>query len=97
MTESQRTAGSQAPSWSTAAEAWRVATYRPHLRRTLLTALIVGTELFAINQLDVVLSGAATTGTWVKAVVTYLVPFVVANVGVLVASKRPADAEPHSV
>lgn len=67
--------------------------YRPHLRRTLLTALIVGTVLFAINQLDVVLSGAATAGTWVKVAVTYLVPVAVANVGVLVASRRPADAD----
>lgn len=68
--------------------------YRPHLRRTVLTALIVGTVLFGINQLDVVLSGAATTGTWIKVAVTYLVPFAVANVGVMVASRRPADAEP---
>jgi hypothetical protein len=78
-----------APTWSADREAWRVVAFRPHLRRTLLTALIVGTILFAINQLDVVISGAATTATWVKAAVTYLVPFAVANVGVLVASRRP--------
>ena len=66
--------------------------YRPHLRRTVLTALIVGTILFAINQLDVVLAGAATTGTWIKAAVTYLVPFAVANVGLLVGRRRSGEA-----
>lgn len=97
MTGTQPTAAAHTPSWSTAAEAWRVVRYRPHLRRTLLTALIVGSVLFVINQLDVVLSGGGTTGTWVKAAVTYPVPFAVANVGVLVASRRPAGAEqPHS-
>ena len=63
--------------------------YRPHLRRTIVIALIVGTILFAINQLDVVLRGDATAAVWIKAAVTYLVPFSVSNAGVLVASRRP--------
>lgn len=33
--------------------------YRPHLRKTLSIATTVGTLLFAINQLDVVLKGDA--------------------------------------
>ena len=49
----------------------------------------MGTILFVINQLDVVLRGDATAVVWVKAAVTYLVPFCVANTGVLVASRRP--------
>ena len=65
----------------------RVVLHRPHLRATLRIALIVGTVLFAINQLDVVLRGDATTATWVKGGVTYLVPFVVANLGVLTATR----------
>ena len=93
MTDGQAPVPPPAPAWSTAAEAWQVVAHRPHLRRTLLTAVIVGTVLFAINQLDVVLSGAATTATWVKAAITYLVPFAVANVGVLVASRRPGEAD----
>lgn len=40
---------------------------------------MVGTLLFVINQLDVVLRGDATTAMWVKSPVTYLVPFGVAN------------------
>ncbi len=52
-------------------------------------ALVVGTVLFVINQLDVVMSGDATTRTWVKSGVTYVVPFFVANCGVLTATRRP--------
>ena len=93
MTGTTPTGARPGPTWSTPAEVWRVVGYRPHLRRTALTAVIVGTVLFGINQLDVVLSGAATTATWVKAAVTYLVPFAVANVGVLIASRRHTDVD----
>lgn len=75
------------PTWSTWSEAARVVLHRPHLRKTTTIALIVGTVLFGINQLDVVLRGDATTVVWLKSVVTYLVPFCVSNAGVLVASR----------
>jgi uncharacterized membrane protein len=74
--------------WRTWAEAARVVMYRPHLIRTVSVALFVGTVLFTINQLDVVLAGHATTGTWVKSATTYLVPFCAANYGVLTATRR---------
>jgi hypothetical protein len=52
----------------------------------------VGTILFTINQLDVVLDGGATAGVWLKVAVTYLVPFCVSNWGILVATRRaPVD------
>ncbi|HEU5007050.1 MAG TPA: nitrate/nitrite transporter NrtS [Jatrophihabitantaceae bacterium] len=54
----------------------------------MLTALVVGTVLFAINQLDTVLGGHADTGTWVKTGLTYLVPFCVANTGLLLGCHR---------
>jgi hypothetical protein len=53
-------------------------------------ALIVGTVLFFINQLDVVLSHHATALTWLKVALTYVVPFGVSNYGVLVATRRRA-------
>ncbi len=59
----------------------------PHLRQTALTALIVGTILFLINHLGTVLACAATAQTWIKIVVTYLVPFTVANIGLLLGSR----------
>jgi hypothetical protein len=85
--EAEDGAVDDAPGWSTSSEALLVVTQREHLRRTLLTAAIVGTVLFAINQLDVVLEGRASWVTWAKAGVTYLVPFVVANVGVLIGTR----------
>jgi hypothetical protein len=75
--------GPRRPTWR---QAVGVVLYRPHLRRTVAIALVVGTVLFCINQLDVVLRGDATAVVWIKAAVTYLVPFAISNVGVLVAS-----------
>lgn len=76
------------PTWGTLREALTVILYRPHLRKTVTIALTVGTILFCINQLDVVLRGDATAAVWIKTAVTYLVPFCVSNAGVLVGSRR---------
>ena len=76
------------PTWTTWPEALRVVAHRRHLRATVPIALVVGTVLFVINQLDVVLGGDASTATWVKGAVTYLVPFVVSNLGVATATRR---------
>ncbi len=78
----------QPPSWRTAREALPVVLHRPHLIRTALTALIVGTILFLINHLDTVVTGQAATATWIKTGATYLVPFAVSNIGLLVGSRR---------
>jgi len=56
---------------------------RKHLRRTLKTALIVGVILTLINQSGVLLDGAATTATYVRCGLNFVVPFVVSNVGLL--------------
>jgi len=80
--------GADAPLWSSAVEALGVVLYRRHLVRTITVAVVVGTVLFCINQLDVVLSGDATTATYIKSATTYLVPFCVANYGVLTATRR---------
>ena len=59
-----------------------------NLRRTVAVALAVGTILFVINQLDTVVAGRATLATWVKVALTYLVPFCVANYGLLVGQRQ---------
>lgn len=51
----------------------------PVLRRSLAVSIVVGTVLVAINQGDVILSGA-TPNIW-KVVLTYIVPFCVATYG----------------
>jgi hypothetical protein len=76
------------PAWRTWREAVRVITFPRHLRSTLTIALAVGSLLFAVNQLDVVLNGDATTVTWIKVAVTYAVPFAVSNLGILTATRR---------
>jgi hypothetical protein len=74
--------------WQSWREAVRIVVARDNLRRTIVIALIVGTLLFAINQLDVVVAGHATPIVWTKIGVTFLVPFGVANAGVLAATHR---------
>jgi len=76
------------PEWSTWREALVVVRFRPHLLKTIRVALIVGTIIFSINQLDVVLRGKATAVTYMKSALTYLVPFCVSNYGILVATHR---------
>ncbi len=76
------------PTWTNWHEALRVVMYRPYLKRTLLVALIVGSVLFAINHLDEVLQGHASSTVWTKVVITFFVPFIVSNIGILVASRQ---------
>jgi hypothetical protein len=61
-----------------------------NLVRTASIAAVVGTGLFAINQLDVVVAGHATARVWLKIGLTYAIPFLVANYGVLMGSRRPS-------
>jgi hypothetical protein len=50
-------------------------------------AVIVGTVLSAVNQGEVIVSGHATTSTWLRIIVNYLVPFIVASVAYLSACR----------
>jgi hypothetical protein len=76
------------PVWSKWHEAFRVIAYPAYLKRTVRIALIFGSILFAINHLDEVILGHASAAVWLKGALTYLVPFSVSNLGVLVASRR---------
>lgn len=76
------------PVWTKWHEVFRVIAYPPYLKRTVRIALIFGSILFAINHLDEVVLGHANAGVWVKGALTFLVPFSVSNLGVLVASRR---------
>ena len=79
------------PTWSGWREAISVVAYPVHLEKTVGIGLGVGTVLFCVNQLGVVIRGDATALVWVKVAITYLVPFANSNFGVLIASRRPAD------
>jgi len=56
--------------------------------RALVVALVVGTILFGINQLDAVLRGELTLTLAVKVALTYLVPYCVSTYSALEASRR---------
>jgi hypothetical protein len=84
-------AGAQRVTWQSWREAVQLSLRPRSLRSTLAVALLVGTVLFAINQLDVVLAGRATGWVWLKVGLTYVVPFVVANYGLLVGSRSELE------
>jgi hypothetical protein len=73
--------------------ALRICFRREHLRRTVKIALIVGTLLTAINQLDIIVKGSADALTWVKCGLNYCVPFIVSNLGLLAGKRAEADRE----
>jgi hypothetical protein len=74
--------------WATWHEALRLLRQPRHLKSALRVALVVGTVLFLINQLDVVLSGRANAGTILKIALTFCVPFAVCSYGILSATRR---------
>ena len=54
-----------------------------NLRRTLRIAVVVGVLLTVINQGGVIAAGHATTATWVRCGLNFVVPFLVSNAGLL--------------
>lgn len=56
---------------------------RRNLRRTLRISLVVGVILTVINQSGVIAAGNATTATWVRCALNFVVPFLVSNAGLL--------------
>lgn len=58
------------------------------LRRSLLTAAVVGTVLVGINQGTVILGGDFPPSLYWKIPLTFAVPFCVASWGALVNSRR---------
>jgi hypothetical protein len=60
----------------------------PRVRdRALAVAGVVGTILFAINQLDVVVSGQVTGLVLTKIALTYLVPYSVSTYSALAVNR----------
>ena len=60
---------------------------RRHLRRTIPIAIVVGIILTLINQESVIAAGRATTATWVRCALNFVVPFLVSNAGLLSARR----------
>jgi hypothetical protein len=62
-------------------------TYPPLMRRSLYTALVVGSILVLINQGNLIIGGDVTAQLLWKIPLTYAVPFCVATWGALINSR----------
>ncbi len=76
--------------WSTSREALGLLVRGRTARTALPAAAVVGTLLSAVNQGAIVVSGDATTATWLRVGANYAIPFCVASLGYLSARRRPA-------
>lgn len=83
----------ESPAWQSWHQIPAVCFHPRNLASNLVVAAIVGTLLFSINQLDIVLRDGFGPQVWLKAGLTYLVPFLVSNYGLVVGTrKRTASA-----
>lgn len=77
--------GESLPRISLLSDARQTLLRRRPLSRSIRVALVVGTVLVAINHIETITRGEFTPMWWTKVVLTYLVPFVVCNYGMLMA------------
>jgi len=82
-------AGRRAVTWSRPSQALALFLRGRTARTAAPVAAVVGTVLSAVNQGDVLVSGAAGGSTWIRIAVNYLVPFLVASFGFLSARRVP--------
>jgi hypothetical protein len=68
--------------------------YRPMLKRSLTTALVVGTVLVLINQGGIIVSGTLPPSLVWQIPLTYAVPFCVATWGALTNTRRSGCDSP---
>jgi len=74
-------------------KAWLILALRPDVaRRGTKVALIVGTIVTLINQGDVLFSGALTTATLGKIMLTYCVPYCVSTYAGVAAIRNQQKA-----
>ncbi|MGE0141130.1 MAG: nitrate/nitrite transporter NrtS [Ilumatobacteraceae bacterium] len=71
------------PPWSSPLDAARLIARGATFPTSSRVAAIVGTVLSAINQGSVIVDGDASTATWIRVAVNYLVPFCVSSIGYL--------------
>ena len=62
--------------------------HSPMVRRSFLTAIVVGTILSLLNQGTIFLTGSWESGLYWKIPLTYCVPFIVATWGALSNGRR---------
>lgn len=75
------------PAWSRPADAVVLVLRGRTARVAVPVAAVVGTVISIVNQAEVVIAGEMTGMTWVRIVVNYLVPYIVASVAYLSACR----------
>ncbi len=76
--------------WETWPDAFRLFFQGVTLQTCIPVAIVVGLILSTINQSDVIVSGAATSLTWLKVGMNFVVPFCVSSYGFLNARRVEA-------
>ena len=66
---------------------------RAAIKRSVIIALIVGSIILAVNQLDIILSGNLTPLLWFKILMTPCVPFCVSLYGAYLAYRQALAQE----
>ena len=98
MTRSGRTGPGPArrdgrPTWTHLDEALRLFLAGATVRTAWKVAAVVGTVLSAVNQGSVIADGDATSATWARVAVNYVVPFIVSSIGYLSACRYRPDED----
>lgn len=75
------------PVWTRPIEAVGLVLRGRTVRIAVPVAATVGTVISAVNQADVIITGHATSMTWVRIIVNYVVPYLVASVAYLSACR----------
>lgn len=75
------------PVWSRPADAVVLVLRGRTARVAVPVAAVVGTVISAVNQAGVIIDGNVTGMTWVRIVVNYVVPYIVASVAYLSACR----------
>ena len=78
---------------SSVAEGYRIALRRNVVLRATRVALVVGFLLIAINQGDVLLAGALDARTWLKILLTPVVPYLVSTLSSVAAIREHEAAQ----
>jgi hypothetical protein len=82
---------SSVPPWTTPLDAARLVARGVTFPTSSRVAAIVGTILSAINQGAVIVDGNASTATWIRVAVNFVVPFIVSSIGYLAPFRVARD------
>ena len=69
---------------------WSIATSAEVVRRATRIALIVGVVLALINHGDKIMTGTMDIGSWLKGILTFLVPYCVSTYSAVEAARGQA-------